>query len=362
VKKPYNIELSTERNQPVDTNIKLCQGDNNITFYINISDFDLTGNTVKIVFSQSNGISVENNAIVNSDKKSCTYNIVGNELQSPGKVIADLKIFDSNNKRLSSACFIFYVEIDSLNDGAFPPKSYSASLEKAIEECQEATQAALEAVQKVVNIANNDSVTEPGFAWDARRGKAIRDDLNTLNESLAKRILPVILYNGDESVLNNYSANLNAKTSYEFELACATAHPVIGGGSYKVYGYKTDTGFETQQLISYEINNVRLFYRCKFNGAWQNFIEFETRNGTNYLNGTHDLNTFKNSGRYTIGTLTNVANAPTTGSLTIDNCGVYIRQTIFNYGVETPPKMFVRTSTDSGATWKPWYVWTGVAV
>jgi len=184
VKKPYNIELSTERNQPVDTNIKLCQGDNNITFYINISDFDLTGNTVKIVFSQSNGISVENNAIVNSDKKSCTYNIVGNELQSPGKVIADLKIFDSNNKRLSSACFIFYVEIDSLNDGAFPPKSYSASLEKAIEECQEATQAALEAVQKVVNIANNDSVTEPGFAWDARRGKAIRDDLNTLNESL----------------------------------------------------------------------------------------------------------------------------------------------------------------------------------
>jgi len=85
---------------------------------------------------------------------------------------------------LSSACFIFYVEIDSLNDGAFPPKSYSASLEKAIEECQEATQAALEAVQKVVNIANNDSVTEPGFAWDARRGKAIRDDLNTLNESL----------------------------------------------------------------------------------------------------------------------------------------------------------------------------------
>lgn len=182
--KPYNIELSTERNQPVETNIKLCQGDNNITFNINISDFDLTGTTVKIVFTQSNGTSVENSAIVNSDKKSCTYNIVGNELQSVGKVVADLKIYDVNNKRLSSACFIFYVELDSLSDGSFPPKNYSASLEKALAECDAATQAALEAVQKVVNIANNLATTEEGFALDARQGKVLNDKITTLNESL----------------------------------------------------------------------------------------------------------------------------------------------------------------------------------
>jgi len=195
VNKPYNIELSTERNQPVETNIKLCQGDNNITFNINIRDFDLTGNTVRIVFSQSSGLSVENNAIVNSDKKSCTYNIIGNELQSPGKVIADLKIYDANNKRLSSACFIFYVDIDSLNDGSFPPSNYSGSLEKALAECDSATQAALDAVQKVVNIANNDAVTVEGFAWDARRGKAIRDDVNTLNESLVTKNITITATN-----------------------------------------------------------------------------------------------------------------------------------------------------------------------
>lgn len=247
MKKPYNIELSTERNQPVETNIKLCQGDNNITFNINISDFDLTGNTVKIVFTQSNGISVENSAIVNSDNKSCTYNIVGNELQSVGKVVADLKIYDSNNKRLSSACFIFYVELDSLSDGSFPPKSYSASLEKALEECKEATQAALDAIQKVVNIANNDAVTVEGFAWDARRGKAIRDDFNALNESLATYFKGSAEYATDNSFTRYPSDFLEGNV---FNMRC-----VMGAGADITY-------FPTSNSIWYNVITFGSNTRC----------------------------------------------------------------------------------------------------
>nr|WP_295678761.1 BppU family phage baseplate upper protein [uncultured Lachnoclostridium sp.]DAE05627.1 MAG TPA: tail protein [Siphoviridae sp. cthL03] len=250
--KPYNIELSTERNQPVETNIKLCQGDNNITFNINISDFDLTGNTVKIVFTQSNGISVENSAIVNSDNKSCTYNIVGNELQSVGKVVADLKIYDSNNKRLSSACFIFYVELDSLSDGSFPPKSYSASLEKALEECKEATQAALDAVQKVVNIANNDAVTVEGFAWDARRGKAIRDDFNALNESL-----PYIALDGT-SYTSLYSCIADMKNnSHPIIISWSPKNdfPVLWGGRWTFEVSKYDSIDFNQIIATYKGDN-----------------------------------------------------------------------------------------------------------
>lgn len=35
-------------------------------------------------------------------------------------------------------------------------------------------------------IANSDLVTEEGFVWDARRGKAIRDDVTTINNNLGK--------------------------------------------------------------------------------------------------------------------------------------------------------------------------------
>lgn len=42
------------------------------------------------------------------------------------------------------------------------------------------------------NVANNDVTTAAGFAWDARRGKAIRDDLTTLNNNLTANISIVI--------------------------------------------------------------------------------------------------------------------------------------------------------------------------
>jgi hypothetical protein len=37
------------------------------------------------------------------------------------------------------------------------------------------------------NIANNDVTTVAGLAWDARRGKAIRDDVTTLTNNFTDK-------------------------------------------------------------------------------------------------------------------------------------------------------------------------------
>lgn len=117
------------------------------------------------------------------------------------------------------------------------------------------------------------------------------------------------------------------------------------------------------------ITEDAVVYSRKFepSGGWEpwknnDLSNYQLKNGTGYLSGTYDLNTFKDSGRWTIGTLTGISNAPSIGTFIVDNCGIYVKQTITNYGVDAAPKMFVRTSTDGGSTWKPWYVFTGTAV
>jgi hypothetical protein len=83
------------------------------------------------------------------------------------------------------------------------------------------------------------------------------------------------------------------------------------------------------------------------------------KNGKAFLNGEYDLNTFRDSGRWTLGTISNIANAPDTGTLIVSNCGTYIKQevTTFNTGF-----IYTRISADEGTSWNKWYRFTGTQV
>lgn len=222
VSKPYDIYLSTERNNPVSTNIRLCQGDNDITFRMYISDFDLTGRSVSIVFKKSNGLSIEGNTVISDDKSYCSYNLVGSELESPGKVVVDLKFFGANQKRISTASFIFDVDPDYLTDETIPPTGYSARLEQAIQEANKAVnvtqvsslpQASVNTLGKIyfdgtysyvtlsytvgdvttykwarhlsdADIVDNLAGNIKGKVLDSTQGAALKTQVDTLNESL----------------------------------------------------------------------------------------------------------------------------------------------------------------------------------
>lgn len=222
VSKPYDIYLSTERNNPVSTNIKLCQGDNDINFRMYIPDFDLTGKSVSIVFYKSSGLTIEGDTVISDDKRYCIYNLVGSELETPGKVIVDLKIFGANQKRVSTASFIFDVEPDYLTDTTIPPTSYSARLEQAIQEANKAVnvthvvslpQASVNTLGKIyfdgtysyvtlsytvgdvttykwarhlsdADIVDNLASNIKGKVLDSTQGAALKTQVDTLNESL----------------------------------------------------------------------------------------------------------------------------------------------------------------------------------
>lgn len=129
--KTYQIELSTEKNQPVITNIILCQGDSGIMFSISVIDMDLSGKTASIVFRRSDNVSIEKDVAISNSK--INYSLIGNEISVAGKVIVDVKIKE-NGKRISSASFVFDVEQDTITSNLIPPDRHISILENTINE------------------------------------------------------------------------------------------------------------------------------------------------------------------------------------------------------------------------------------
>lgn len=57
-------------------------------------------------------------------------------------------------------------------------------MDKGIDDIDNAVEDLYTTKLSTANIANNDVTTAAGLAWDARRGKAIRDDVNALTNNL----------------------------------------------------------------------------------------------------------------------------------------------------------------------------------
>lgn len=94
------------------------------------------------------------------------------------------------------------------------------------------------------NVANNLTTTEADFVLDARQGKALQDQLTTLNGSLNSKKVPTIgienIFTGNPfCIVNNGSDVISVQTDWD-----------IGNGGYRVKNIKYPAGTATNLTVS----------------------------------------------------------------------------------------------------------------
>jgi len=132
----FNVILNFNSAKPVLTGAQFKAGDKGFTINMDVRELDPTGMTPKIAFYRSNGTSVESSAVTNVGNI-YSYTLLGNELAVPGVIVADLKFYDGDDQRISSASFIFMAIADTLDGLGGGTESYSDELEQLSAEFQD---------------------------------------------------------------------------------------------------------------------------------------------------------------------------------------------------------------------------------
>lgn len=144
MRKSYRINLDIGSPEPQNTNIAICQGDKGISLDIGITGIDTSDTTAKIVFHKRNGEVIEGALTKVGDRYQ--YTTLGNETSHPGAVVADVKIYEDEN-RYSTTKFLFTVDQDTMNSSPISSGAYSASLDDAIDRAIAAAELAEEAAE-----------------------------------------------------------------------------------------------------------------------------------------------------------------------------------------------------------------------
>lgn len=127
----YKVQVSMNQAHLVDSGFTWKQGDFGFNIEIEVLDFDTTGATPSLVFRKGDGAVEATTGITVSNNK-FTYAIRGNELETPGPCICDLKLKNSTTQRISTASFKYFVlpdTEDGLNNQAH---SYSDTIAQII--------------------------------------------------------------------------------------------------------------------------------------------------------------------------------------------------------------------------------------
>lgn len=132
----YSINLNFNNTIPVKTDFTFKQGDKGITLNLATTGLDTTGTTAHIVFKRSNGTSVEAE-LTGQTGPSYSYTILGNEFEIPGVVVADLKLYNGDTQRVSTASFIFLVTGDTMDGVGGGTGGYSDQLEQLSQEFED---------------------------------------------------------------------------------------------------------------------------------------------------------------------------------------------------------------------------------
>lgn len=135
----YDVILNANDSATLETQYSFTQGDyGQIQFSIRVKadgQYITNAQRAYIVFTLSNGMIVTG---ADMPKSTATYTYVfkGNELQSPGKVVADVKLVYTNGQ-ISSNKFTFMCRFDPLADKSVPAAPYITVLQQIVDEGQE---------------------------------------------------------------------------------------------------------------------------------------------------------------------------------------------------------------------------------
>ena len=134
----YDVRVDIQKDTIIDSGIRLTQGDSKVLFLrIAVTNggvkFDASNTTPSICFVKPDGTYVVGTPVESGDY--WVYQILGNELQSVGKVLCDVK-FTYESGRVSSSKFTFFVEKDTTISGAEASSSYVAPMAELLGEMQ----------------------------------------------------------------------------------------------------------------------------------------------------------------------------------------------------------------------------------
>lgn len=276
----YDVVLNANDSAILETQYAFTQGDyGQIQFSIRVkADGQYITNATRayILFTLSNGMIVTG-ADMPKNVATYTYVFQGNELQSPGKVVADVKLVYANGQ-ISSNKFTFLCRFDPLADKSVPAAPYITVLQRIVDEGQEKIdylQTLIDSIQGSIgetaitrndlqstrdpitsglkaldahlaqymmlksDLVNNGLTTVEGFALDARFGKNLQDQITTANSNLNGlkviellisgttdstgvltinitnqfTVTPYIMSNISESLATNYMLTVQNRTS-----------------------------------------------------------------------------------------------------------------------------------------------------
>lgn len=220
--KEFDILLDIKK-PSLATDIEVVQDDINANvFNISLVDglepFNLTGTSVDIVFSKSDGTTVmqssndsaSNVAIVNETQGKIQCVLKTNTIASPGKTIAEVKVSESG-MLLTSAKFNFHVRKSLLNSNTVESTNEFPILKKLVDDAQDAIEKMPEVEEKLNEVTNTNSELNQNI----QTGTGLKAELDT---SIENANTTKIALDGSITEGNNIKDELHdiiANTNYE---------------------------------------------------------------------------------------------------------------------------------------------------
>lgn len=135
----YDVRIDMSKNAALDTGYRFTQGDSGeeklrIAVMNGSVKYESADAIPSLNFCKPDGTVVIGTPEKQDDV--WIYTFLGTELQAAGKVLCDMK-FDYGSSVVSSAKFTFFVEKNTISDGAIKSSSYISKLEEVLKDANE---------------------------------------------------------------------------------------------------------------------------------------------------------------------------------------------------------------------------------
>lgn len=177
--KEFDIILDIKQSYKTEE-FEVVQGDSfsnvlNISLVNGLNPYDLTGTNVEIVFSKSDGTTVQQTdiAIINELQGRIQCVLKTNTIASPGKIIAEVRVLEGETL-LTSTRFEFYVRRSLMNDETIESTNEFPVLTQLINDVGEITEAVPVIEGKLDEITNSES----GLNQSIAEGNTLKTDLD----------------------------------------------------------------------------------------------------------------------------------------------------------------------------------------
>lgn len=298
----YDVILNANDSTTLETQYAFTQGDyGQIQFSIRVkADGQYISNATRayIVFSLSNGMIVTG-ADMQKSVATYTYVFQGNELQSPGKVVADVKLVYANGQ-ISSNKFTFICRYDPLADKSVPAAPYITVLQRIVDEGQEKIdylQALIDSIQGSIggtpltrdDLQNTRSPVSAGIkALDAHMAQymLLKEDivnqfLNDPNRPASAALAYTLNSNLTDigtAITTNITAYVDTMPNGTFRRCyylstTSTDAPSASNGFVDIYKISSSWAV----IIATAISDGMVYSRSKNNGTWRAWTKIANR-------------------------------------------------------------------------------------